>query len=383
MAKATDAQLLQAREGGSSYADIATAYGLSLTGVRGRVSRERKKRKNAISSAPYAPILPFDPLPLPDVSDAIEIPADDSDKLHALVSEWRRTKGYIKIMQVADLHVDDHNPQAVLLHFELARRFQPDLIVYTGDTHDFSEISRFPQSWRNTSRRDLFKRYNAHWLWVVQGLQNAAPNAVQVVFNGNHDERLEGLLTEFWQFAETLLEQYAALMRADGRVLWIDSTQEIDLGSYFMQHGTRTGENAAKNALKDLGWTQSGSQGHTHQPGMYIHAVKQPGTNKRRIVTYTVAPCSCNIPPAYQKRTHKQSRWVNGTLLTTVNLRGTDAHEQLILYHNGAGDTLVAAFAGDVISIPPPDRPRKTNEIDLRRVLKTRDGKQSKRERAS
>jgi hypothetical protein len=131
-------------------------------------------------------------------------------------------------------------------------------------------------------------------------------------------------------------------------VLWIDSLQELNIGPYFVQHGTRYGENAAKNALKDLGWAQSGAQGHTHQPAQFIHTVKMPFGDARRIVTYTVAPCSCNIPPAYAARTTHQSKWINGTLLTTINLRGYDVHEQLILYHPTTHG-LAAVYGGDVL----------------------------------
>lgn len=357
---AKDHQLLEARERGLSYADIATAYGLSLTGVRGRVSRERKKR-NAVSSAdaaqtPVAVILPPAKAPRPPTPDDVFTPpADDSEAFAQLMKLWRRTKGYIKVMQVADLHCDDHSVQAVLLHAEIARRYKPDLILYTGDTHDFSEISKFPQSWRTSARRDLFKRYSDPWLWVVNTLHNAAPDAVQTAFNGNHNERLDSILNEFWMFAETIVDQYAAMMRANGRVLWIDRIQELDIGPYYAQHGTRVGENAAKNALKDLGWSQSGSQGHTHQYNTYVHTVKVPGKQHRRIVQYTVAPCSCNIPPAYQQTT-RQVKWVQGVQLTTINLRGDDIHEYPILYHRDDRGGMIAVYAGEVLTVPTLSR---------------------------
>jgi hypothetical protein len=356
------------RERGMSYNDIASALGLSVTGVRGRVSRYRAKQRvlNADAQASQVAVIlppsvnvPPPPARKPRAPSADDVdytpPVDDSAAFDALVRLWRRTRGYIRMMQVADLHCDDHSVQAVLMHAEIARRYKPDLILYTGDTHDFSEISKFPQSWRSSARRDLFKRYSDPWLWVVDVLHNAAPEAVQLAFNGNHNERLDTVLNEYWMFAETIIDQYAAMMRANGRVLWIDRLQELDIGPYYVQHGTRVGENAAKNALKDLGWSQSGAQGHTHQFSQYTHAVKVPGSTRRRIVQYTVAPCSCNIPPAYQ-HTSKQSKWTNGVLLTTVNLRGDDIHEYPIIYHQDTRARMIAAYAGEVLTVAPPSR---------------------------
>lgn len=342
----SDRELWELHQQGKSYRELADTFTVTTHRVRGGISRYNSRMIASIANASTAK---------PQAGTAryegdVFVPADDYKTLQAHIAAWRKTHKYIKVMHVADLHIDDHNPQAVELHFQIAARYKPDLILYTGDTHDFSEISRFAQSWRGSKRQDLFKRYRPYWQWVVEGLHNAAPNAVQVAFNGNHNERLEPILNDFWQFAETIIDAYAAMMRAGGRVLWIDSIQELNIGSYFVQHGTRHGENAAKNALKDLGWGQSAAQGHTHQPAQFIHTVKLPYEDTRRIVTYTVAPCSCNIPPAYAKRTTKQSRWINGTLLSTVNLRGFDVHEQLVLYHptrNG----LTAAFGGDVLRV--------------------------------
>lgn len=276
---------------------------------------------------------------------------DDTEKVAALIQKLRRFKRHVRIQIVSDEHFNDDDPRATTMNIRIAAYVQPDLIVFNGDTFDFSTISRFDQD-RRGSRHDVLRELRKPYTAYVRGFESVAPNADKLLLDGNHNARAEAFANAAWQFGDTIEEAYADLVRCGGRVLWLNGKSEIDILNHHIMHGERTGENSAKNALeKDFGGAQSLSSGHTHGISKYIKRVKVPGQNRWIIVTSLTAGFAGNNPPQWKERTKNQIRWIQACQVVHVNPQGDDVHVTEIPYHEAADGSLIAVFGTEVFTV--------------------------------
>lgn len=320
---------------GLSYRTIAGRHGLNPDSVRSRVNRYARQLREESAVVTFAPALP-------DVDDLPPLP-DDTPAIHAALDTLRGLDRMVRLLVVSDEHIPDHDPRALALNVAIARYIQPDVVIFNGDTFDFGSISRFAQD-RRSGNGDVLRDLARPWRSYVQAMTDAAPRALRVFLDGNHNERLEAFANLAWQFGDTIEDAYAGMVRADGRVLWANGRQELYVGPYLVHHGERHGENAGKNSLeKDYGGAQSKVQGHTHGVSLYAKAVKLPGQDTWILATSLVAGFAGRNPPAYQKRRKGAVRWIHACAYGHVNMHGLDCHVYPAIYHERADGTLVAA----------------------------------------
>lgn len=324
------------RERGMTDADIAAKYGVLPHTVRAARSTARRARA-AVVNAP-APILYAY-----DTTRA----ADDAGAWETVLSKLRFLPRMARVLITSDEHIDDHDLRALELVAQVARAFEPDVIVFNGDTFDFTTLSHFDQD-RRSGKGDAFTAVRFPYAAYVDSLAAAAPNAVFVLLDGNHNDRVETFANMAWQLGDTIEAAYADLVRSGGRVLWLNGKEECSIGALLIHHGTRAGKNAAAQALSDLGGAQPVVQGHTHRPAKVVNRVKLPMKARSLIVQSVVSGALCKFPPAYRKRKTDCLNWTHGIVAAHVNLKGDDVHLVDVLMHERDDGSLVCTFGKDV-----------------------------------
>lgn len=323
---------------GMTYREIAETLELDVNSVRGRVGRERRRLQQPIAT-----------LPVSAMYDASARDDTDWQQWRAAVDKLLRLKRMVRVMVWADMHMPDHDPQAMEMAYRIHADFRPDVNVYAGDVFDFDTVSDHFTRQYNRRRVDAFGEVRPLWQAHTQRIARDNPGCVQIAIGGNHDRgRVETFInTNAAIFGDTLTAAYNDLIRANGRVLWPGWVDELRIGPELIEHGERTGKNAARASLEDHGWAQSKTQGHTHQPGEYFnipHVTAADGVSPFRYIVHSVvAPCLCKRDAHY--RSHKQNgRWINGVVLAHVNMHGLDVHKHKVLFHPREDGSLAAVW---------------------------------------
>lgn len=323
---------------GMTYREIAETLELDVNSVRGRVGRERRRLQQPIAT-----------LPVSAMYDASARDDTDWKQWRGVIGKLLRLKRMTRVMVWADMHMPDHDPQAMEMAYRIHADFRPDVNVYAGDVFDFDTVSDHFTRQYNRRRVDAFGEVRPLWQAHTQRIARDNPGCVQIAIGGNHDRgRVETFInTNAAIFGDTLTAAYNDLIRASGRVLWPGWVDELRIGPELIEHGERTGKNAARASLEDHGWAQSKTQGHTHQPGEYFnipHVTAADGVSPFRYIVHSVvAPCLCKRDAHY--RSHKQNgRWINGVVLAHVNMHGLDVHKHKVLFHPREDGSLAAVW---------------------------------------
>lgn len=96
-------------------------------------------------------------------------------------------KHWVTVMGIGDIHVPYHDVELIDASLELAKAYQPDLLVFMGDTNDFFSLSRFNKA---QERLDLLQSELDQGKQVRKAYRDAVPNAEMHEIIGNHEERL-------------------------------------------------------------------------------------------------------------------------------------------------------------------------------------------------
>ncbi len=340
---ASDNDLLSMHSEGYAYGAIASHYRLNVDSVRSRISRARRDhernghRANVIEDDLYYP-------------SARDI--NDNDEWADYLKFAKKRDKMLKIMFWADGHFNDHCEQALDLGRQLRRYIKPDVDFFLGDEFDFDTLSTHWQRSEHRRRVDAFQEVKPYWYGLQDALDDDL-NTQRVMLGGNHTRgRVEAYANERApELADTIIEGFIDLARANNRVKWLGWTDSTWINNYHIEHGTRTGENSAKNSLKDVGFGSPRTGGHVHAPSEAWNYIYVPGGDvqypQRVIVQSVTLPGLMNIHPSYASD-KKKSRWMNGVGIAYVNLNGLDVHQHKIIFHTRADGTMAAAFGSDV-----------------------------------
>jgi len=258
--------------------------------------------------------------------------------------QWKKEHPEIKALFLYDLHIPDHNEQAVKLAVKLAGVVKPNLIIFGGDNMDFPAFSHF-QSTERPHMVDAFQEIQPVWDSLIDNLKEAAPEAVIVALGGNHEARLFKFMAEHWQLYDTLQGVFADLMRSRGRVWWLGGAQQTSIGDLLVKHGRRWSVNTARINLDTIGGGASIIQGHSHKPSLVVKKVlRADGTY--RVLYSAVAPCLCNAPPWYNKYTGEA--WLHGVAVGHI---GENVNLQNIVFAPTSSGGLECWYGGEHVEV--------------------------------
>lgn len=321
--KTTDAALWADHQAGLSYAEIAAKYGQTVTGVRGRISRAG--RKVIAMPAPvteyHAPAVIAKPAPVALTDIRYIDPATDQgaflERLHAA----RAAGGYATVMHLSDVHAPYQHAPALDVTYQLIDHVQPQFIVMGSDFWDFAALSKFEQDADEADGEDVLDALESDWNTHVAAVRRAAPFATRVFILGNHEKRLwDGMLRLAPQVRKTVWRRFVEIVRCGGSVLWIGEVDSARFGPLKVMHGNRVTINAARAMLLDTGGQLNIMAGHVHRLTNWTQR------GEEYPVQAVTSGCLCKYPSVYHKRKTPTSRWMLGTALAEVNLRGRDVH---------------------------------------------------------
>jgi hypothetical protein len=317
----TKATLYAQREAGQSYAEIAAQHGLTVTGVRGMVSKERMRRRNLTAASPVyeAPAVVVKPN-APALTDLTYLdPATDQgvflERLHAA----RADGGYASVMHICDMHFPYQHAPALDVTYQLIKHVWPKFIVVGSDAFDFAMLSSFPQDADEHEAGDALDLLQVPWSAHIDALRRASPASTLVFILGNHELRLWRFLNERApELRRTVIRRFVEIVRAGGRVLFIGEVDAVRFGPLRVMHGNRHNLHTAESLLQDARYQLNVIAGHVHR---LTYANKR---GEDFAVSAITSGCLCNYPAAYMKRKTPTQRWMLGTALAEVNLRGRD-----------------------------------------------------------
>lgn len=322
----TDNALYQAHKQGETYAELAARYGLKIDSVRGRVSRTRRRTLSleAVSPVITRPINP--PIQnggsAPALTDLHYLdPATDQGEFLQRLHTARADGGYASVMHMCDIHVPFQHAPALDVTYQIAAHIQPRFIVVGSDFFDFSSLSTFPQEADDAERDDALDAIESPWNAHIHALNKAAPRATFAFILGNHERRLFDYINrQAPQIRRTVWRRFTDIVRCGGRVLWLGEVDAVRFGPLRVMHGNRHNQHTAESLLQDARHQLNVMAGHVHR---LTYANKR---GEDFAVSAVTSGCLCHYPAPYHKRKTPTARWMLGTAIAEVNLRGRDVH---------------------------------------------------------
>lgn len=295
------------------------------------------------------------------LEDMVDPPDRDqfyADKKH--IEEWElalerlnHSKKYLCGVVGSDQHFVDHDPTAILLERQIIRHLKPDFSAYNGDVFDFPAIARFELS-RRESRQDVLRSVRPFYHRYTEDHLEVRGDMAIIHNSGNHNVRLDSHLAQFWQFSQTIEDEYRDLIRQNGLVVMNDFIEEFLVGPLLIQHGTRTNLHSYKSQAEDVAYGVDVLSGHKHRPGMFYKRQTRGYNQPVKIVTSAVSGCLCRLIPQYASHKTNLADWINGIAVVHVNPALDDSHIQMVNFHP-LEDALYAVVGGEVFRQPYTD----------------------------
>ncbi len=278
---------------------------------------------------------------------------DDTPQWEAKLREFEQTTDVIDAIVLSDIHFPDHNIPAMKLALNIIAHTKPRIVLIAGDTCDFDAFSSFAKDPHRRSR-DPFSEVQDDWDSFIDVIKEVSPNSVLAAFTGNHDKpRLDRYnAASASPFMGRNERDFVNMMRSKKRVMWLYGKQETYIGGWYVQHGKKTGETAAKSTARQLALYGSSSMGHTHTPAWFVTRANDPRYRGQHyhLQMNVAAGCLCNIPPHYTTDTNV-GNWVNGILYAHAATNGPEVNIQNIVFHpmldeNGMPSDRMSAMVG-------------------------------------
>lgn len=289
-----------ARAEGTEWKAIADRFEMNVHTLRARNSERHRKPRGRVLT-PTVPAWH---------ERAVELStfADDMPAIQTAIAGLKALGRPAVIALHSDDHFGDHDVRAIALNVEVTRELQPDLSIEYGDVGDLPTLSSFSLS-RGVSLSSALKQIQTPYTQYIDALVEASPKTTFISLSGNHDDRVDRKTNEMWQFGDEITEAWAALIRANGRVLWAGWMQELDVYGLNVRHGERTNMHAAKSTIdNDLAYGKSVIFGHTHRFGVWVRT-QLIGGRRKVVSSYNIGYAGRN-PPAYRARKSRGSDWV-------------------------------------------------------------------------
>lgn len=174
----------------------------------------------------------------------------------------------LKTVFVSDLHVPYQDDVAVRALTEFIRWFEPDVLIFLGDSIDFQAISRY----RKSPEMALKLQYEIdETIRVTDGIIAAAPPEAKIYYlEGNHERRLQSYLeTKAPELHGLRSMNVDHLLQLSERGIEYISPGRMVFHGILVKHGdlVRKFPGYTAKAEMEAEW-MSGVSGHTHRSGV-------------------------------------------------------------------------------------------------------------------
>ena len=202
------------------------------------------------------------------------------------------TKRNELVVSLSDLHVPFQDVGAVNSAVAMVKALQPDRVVINGDVADFFSLSRFNKA---LERMDSLQADIDEANRIRKRVRLAAPNAVLMENEGNHDSRIRtyvevnaGALSSLRALEPASLFKYDEL-----EIQWFPGCGFRLRDDFIVKHGTLVrGEAGATAKAEHMASGLSGISGHTHRLATYRKSGYQPRQ-------WVEQGCLCRLDPDY------------------------------------------------------------------------------------
>lgn len=247
-----------------------------------------------------------------------------------------------RTMIYSDVHSGQHDPVALAAVIEIARLFQPELVIANGDHLEGERVSRFRQT--RSAPSSQYER-DHHGEWTEELMDAAGEPELRLMTVGNHDYRYMAQSDDPDSFVS--MDEYDI-----GRILYADELgfeTPSDLicinpsgdrmypdAQLYIHHGlfARKHAGASARAFSEKLAGASVVNGHNHKVAMAIHR-----THRGYIKQYETG-CLCTMEPSYDIFPN----WTQAVLLGVLGPDMIDLHHVVI-------DRGKFVFAGGVVDV--------------------------------
>lgn len=259
-------------------------------------------------------------------------------KLHVHVPPPIPPKPVSKLLTAVvygDCHIPFQDDAALRVVAQIIRVVQPDVLCCDGDLLDAYHLSRFDTNPKRMHRlQDEIDAARQH----LAAFRLLAPQARYVYLEGNHEDRLRRALWSMPPHAKALTE----LNAVSDALTWPKLLGLEDLGIEFypygeqskakilpkwiLKHGSVVRKLSAYTARAEWEkYGKSGSSGHTHRLGLFMHR-DHNGSH-----CWVETGCTCVLNPEYAE----DPDWMHGCLVLTFEPETGAFQAEPVYIHNG------------------------------------------------
>ena len=236
-----------------------------------------------------------------------------SQTREAALEQIRDRHELLTVMHLCDVHFPFQHPPALELAYQMVKLHQPQIVVIGSDEFDLDLMSSFDAdatSWDETP--DIIDALRALHHNHVDRIRAAAPNAVLLFIDGNHEDRYRRWVnSNAPKLRNTLNQAWVDMITYHGQVYHVGAREVEICNALIVRHGDRHNIHAAKSLIEQEGYQVSVIAGHTHRPQEY-HA-----QGRRYGVVGATSGCLSTLTPKYLHG--KPSNWKHGTAIARVH----------------------------------------------------------------
>lgn len=194
--------------------------------------------------------------------------------------EKKHSGGRLKTVLIgSDFHDIEVDPFVLSVFIDTAKRIQPDIIVFNGDTYDEYEFSRFDHDPRQVNIKARYDFVRDH---IFKPIRAVCPNAQLDFVIGNHEQRILKLLADRSPSMKVLIDlmgvTFSQLLGLDEHKINLISKSDFTAYNAKEMH-----EEVKRNYKKyfdtfichhfgDEDYGMSSVGGHTHKPKLMTKA---------------------------------------------------------------------------------------------------------------
>jgi predicted phosphodiesterase len=203
---------------------------------------------------------------------------------------------YKNTLVLSDIHVPNHDRQAIELAINEAIKRDVDSVILNGDYFDFYQISRFS---KNPSYMGIVKELEIG-NELLDYIQEMLPKSKIIFKEGNHDERLDKFINEKCSELYGLpnLNLVSQIEAKNRGMLYVNDQRIMKYGHLHILHGHEingfSGVNPARALYNKVHTTALA--GHLHRSGTH----HEPDLNRTFTACWTMG-CNCELSPEFSR----------------------------------------------------------------------------------